>query len=114
MQECGLIATKYGCPNKVNCTDNTLSLLQWGSSSVTQNPLYVLPNDPYTPIKDSVVNWGDYGFIGLDVPLEYNAYSVGPLNFIQTQRVTSNFTDYYGLNNTYDMARLMQAYFNGN
>jgi hypothetical protein len=32
----------------------------------------------------------------------------------QTKRVVSNITDYYGLNSTYNAARLMQAVQNNN
>jgi hypothetical protein len=72
--ECGLISVKYGCANTANCTNDELSLLQWGSSFVTQNPLYVLANDPYTPAQKTVVNWGAYGFAGLTASPEYGYF----------------------------------------
>jgi hypothetical protein len=74
MAECGLIAVKYSCANTANCTSDELALLQWGSSYVTQNPLYVLSNDPYTPAQKTVVGWGSYGFAGLTTSPEYAVY----------------------------------------
>lgn len=106
MQECAMIAVKYQCANTANCTSNELSLLQWGSSAVTLDPLYTLSSDDYTPVQNTVVNWGSYGFAGLTVSPEYAVYG-STLNLTQTKRVVSNFTDYYGLNDTYNAARLM-------
>jgi len=113
MQECGAISTKYACSNAANCTNNELAVLQWGSSGVTLNPLYSLPSDPYTPVANTVINWGSYGFADLTVAPEYSVYG-STLNTTQTKRVVSNFTEYYGLNSTYNAARLMQAVFNKN
>ena len=50
LNECTQISSMYGCANVTNCTNNEQPLLQWGSSGVTNNPLYDLgPLDPYTP-----------------------------------------------------------------
>lgn len=70
-------------------------------------------------MQTTVVGWGAYGFADLTTAPEYAFYveqqaSNAYLNVTQTRRVTSNFTDYFGLSDTYNGARLMSAFFNNN
>lgn len=41
-----------------NCTSQQLALLQWGSATVTQNPL--ISNINYTAPTNTMSEWGDY------------------------------------------------------
>ena len=105
-----------------NCTNDELALLQWGQSLVTFDPLNsaATVSDQYTPPQYTVVGWGNYGFAGLTVPPEFGYYEVEStgssdyLNITNTKKIVSNFTDYYGLNDTYNSARLVAAVFNDN
>jgi hypothetical protein len=68
-------------------------------------------------VSFTVADWGDYAFPNATSAPEY-AYYINPdfsfLNTTQTARVVSNNTDLYGLNNTYNAARFMAAYYNNN
>ena len=61
----------------MKCTAEELANKQWGSSSVTLNPLFIGPDaDKYFPKTWTISKWGnEYITIGAPIPLEFKYYN---------------------------------------
>jgi len=115
----------WGCVES-NCavTDNVITN-QWGSSSVTNVPLYTAMANDYIPISWSMASWGTtYPTPGVSMPPEVYAYMQAPYNptgagaFTITPTIMNMMfqTDYswFGFQNIYNSMQLMVDFKNYN